>query len=324
MLPRKRFPGQNRERLRTPMPYQPKLPRPAFVLVVSERARLRDALAQLLTSEDYVLLPAPSREAVQAWLWDVPADVVLLDGNFEDGYGLTLFAELDRDPRVSRWAPRFVVYDGPVASDRVVQGLAAGAWDVLQLPLDTVAVRLRLQSMVRAKLEADAAREEASVDELTGVYTWHGLLDRVEEVGALASRHHRPVACVAFGPDPGTASADDAGTVRTIADAMARVGRTTVRHSDLIGLAGTPTDFLVVMPDTNAAGAGVLAHRLASAADAATQRKAGTRAGYYGVDDMLSAGIRPVEVLLRAAHALRAAQAGHVEDAVRFYDDIDD
>lgn len=306
------------------MPDLPKLPRPAFVLVVSERAQMRDAVARLLADDAYVLLPAPNRQAARAWLWEVPADLVLIDGAFEDGYGLTFFADLERDFRVSRWVPRFVVYEGPIPADRVVQGLAAGAWDVLQLPLDAVSLRLRLHTMVRAKLEADAARDEASIDE-AGVYTWHGLIGRIEEIGALASRHHRPVACVAFGPDPEQAAdADaDAWRVRDMADAMARVGRTTVRHSDVIGLAGTPTDFIVVAPDTNADGANILAHRLANAVNTLVPGHGGegtTRAGYYGVDDMLAAGIRPVDLLLRAAHALHAAQAGHVEDAVRFYE----
>jgi PleD family two-component response regulator len=310
------------------MPDLPKLSRPAFVLVVSERPQMRDAIAHLLADDAYVLLPAPSRRAVQAWLWDVPADVVLVDGAFEDGYGLTIFADLERDPRVSRWAPRFVVHDGPVPSDRVMQGLTAGAWDVLQLPLDAVALRLRLHSMVRAKLEADAAREEASIDELTGVYTWRGLVGRIEEIGSLASRHRRPVACVAFGPNPDrTAAAEvDVQALRAMADEMARVGRTSVRHSDLIGLAGTPTDFIVVAPDTNVAGAGVLAHRLAdtmNALEPGRGEEGGTRAGYYGVDDMLAAGIQPVDLLLRATHALYTAQAGRVRDAVRFYEPDD-
>lgn len=307
------------------MPDLPKLPRPAFVLVITERPHMREAIARLLADDAYVLLPAPNRQAVQAWLWEVSVDVVLLDGAFEDGYGLTLFADLDRDPRVTRWAPRFVVHDGPVPADRVVQGLAAGAWDVLHLPLDAVSLQLRLHSMLRAKLEADVAREESAIDELTGVYTWYGLMGRIEEIGALAYRHRRPVACVAFGPDPertaGTAA--DSPAVRALADEMARVGRTTVRHSDVIGLAGTPTDFIVVAPDTDVAGAGVLAHRLTSAMNAldTTGGKEGSaRAGYYGVDDMLAAGVEPLDLLLRAAHALRAAQAGHDADAVTFYE----
>ncbi|HKJ92688.1 MAG TPA: hypothetical protein VJ957_05940, partial [Longimicrobiales bacterium] len=45
-----------------------------------------------------------------------------------------------------------------------------------------------------------------------------------------------------------------------------------------------------------------------------------TRAGYYGVNNMLAAEVQPVDLLLRAARALRAAQAGRLEDAVRFYD----
>ncbi len=304
------------------MPDLPKLPRPAFVLVVSERASLRDAIDRILADDAYVLLPAPNRQVVQAWLWDMPVDVVLLDGAFEDGYGLTLLADLDRDPRIARWAPRLVVYDRPVPHDRVMQGLAAGAWDVMQLPLDAPTMQLRLHRMARAKLEADTANEASCLDPSTGVYTWHGLLDRVEEIGALASRHRRPLACVAFGPDPARAASleTDPSAIRALMDEMARIGRDSVRHSDLIGLAGTPTDFVVVAPDTNVAGAGVLAHRLTHAMNGlARDGKSATRAGYYGVEDVQKAGIRPVELLLRAAHALRATQEGHASDAVRFY-----
>ncbi|HKJ92726.1 MAG TPA: hypothetical protein VJ957_06135, partial [Longimicrobiales bacterium] len=222
---------------RTTMPDQPNLPRPAFALVVSERPHMRDAIERVIGEDDFVLLAAPTRRDVRAWTQDVPADVVFIDGAFEDGYGLTLFAEMEHDLRVPAWTPRFVVHDGVVPADRVVQGLAAGAWDVLQLPLDQFTLRLRLHSMVRGKLEADSALENAMVDELTGLYTWPGLVERIEELGALAYRNRRPIACVAFGPDLARTTGEDVdgAALRELADHMATVGRATVRRSDLLG-----------------------------------------------------------------------------------------
>ncbi len=300
-----------------------KLPRPASALVVSARAGVFETVDRALARDDYVLLPAVEREDVYTWVQDLPPDVVFVDHG-TDGRGIPVLKELAEDPRVAPWTPVFLVHDAPLERSQVIQGVVAGAWDVLTFPLDEEITRIRVRSMVAGKLEADDTHAGSILDDETGLYTWRGLVERAEELSALAVRHRRAIGCVAFAPDLDHEGLAETGTsrLREIAARMATVTRGIVRRSDLIGIAAGPTDFLVLAPDTNATGAQTLAGRLTAATrqngdDGDTLR---TRAGYYGVADMLSAGIRPVDLLMRAARALRAAQAGRLPDAVRFYD----
>jgi GGDEF domain-containing protein len=116
---------------------------------------------------------------------------------------------------------------------------------------------------------------------------------------------------LAFDVGPGDLGAGDelAGPVSRGVRAL----QYAARRSDVIGRLG-PNEFAVLAPGTDASGARRLAERLTrSLESAAPGRGAGAeqalhvRSGYEAVANVGYAPIEPVELLVRAAAAVRAA-----------------
>src|SRR5213078_2312102 len=171
---------------------------------------------------------------------------------------------------------------------------------------------------VHAKLDADRARTEGLLDAETGLYNRQGLARRARELGSQAFREHGPLACVvlaldlepiepAAGPQPGTSLGRYVQAIKAAA-----------RLSDVIGRLSA-TEFAVLAPGTDAGGARRLAERLASSVSATTVAPAAggapssaavrVRCGYEAVANVGYAPIEPVDLLVRAAAAVRTGKA---------------
>jgi diguanylate cyclase (GGDEF)-like protein len=232
------------------------------------------------------------------------------------------------DARIGASTPIVILLRDPATREQRLAGLRAGAWECVGLPLDTEELLLKLDAYVRAKSHADAAREESLVDEASGLYNLRGLLRRIREMGGEACRHRRPLACVVFALDGGEADAAGrgAGARARAAQAVPRLlglFQDAARSSDVVGRLGE-TEFVVLAPGTDAAGALQLARRLLAAAEAVDAERKGAptlrlRAGCHAVADFCNAGIEPVEMLVRAAQALRALPTGREAERIRFF-----
>jgi PleD family two-component response regulator len=158
---------------------------------------------------------------------------------------------------------RFAADDVP-AADRLA-ALADGAWDVVQLPLDTATLRLRLATWIRAKRHADELEERGFLDPALPLYNTRGLLRRARELGADSARAGSPLACVAISLGRRVSGADRAGGAsREHAPAglsFWNAWRAAARQSDVIGRVGA-SEFAVLAPRTNAVGGEVLVERL--------------------------------------------------------------
>jgi diguanylate cyclase (GGDEF)-like protein len=114
---------------------------------------------------------------------------------------------------------------------------------------------------------------------------------------------------------------DDAATddaVVRVAEQLGSVLQRTGRTSDAVGRLG-PTEFAIVAAATEASGAERLAERVREAMDAEHMviprgadgaARVRIRAGYYAVPDYAESAVDAVEMLVRAAAALRQG-AGH-------------
>jgi PleD family two-component response regulator len=179
-------------------------------------------------------------------------------------------------------------------------------WEYLSLPVDAEALILKLTAFVRAKREIDRSREESLLDDATGLYNVRGLARRARELGADASRRHAPLACVAI-TALGTEGGEDLDP--GLAEEIGELCRRTARSSDAIGRLGK-TDFAILAPATDAAGAIRLAERLREGALSLGGNEAHElRAGYCAYQDFSTSPVDAVELLLRAATALRHARA---------------
>src|SRR2546427_316284 len=163
--------------------------------------------------------------------------------------------------------------------------------------------RARLKSSVRHKRAVGRPRREQAVQDEAGLYTTRGLALRAQELTLQAFHHGAALACVALAPVP-DGTTDGAEAVQLVG----RVLRTTGRRSDAIGRIG-PSEFAVVAPGTDGAGAVMLAQRVARAVRAASGAEPpALRAGYDAVGNTRYTPVEPKNLLARATSPLRIAK----------------
>jgi diguanylate cyclase (GGDEF)-like protein len=257
-----------------------------------------------------------------------PPDAIIIDVRLSGGTGHELCRELRARQVVSPSTPILLTLpQTPTRRDRIA-ALNAGAWDCLGQPLAAEEVLALLDAFLPAKLDADHARADGLVDELTGLYNVRGLTRRAWELASDASRRRAALACVLLAPDPNPdevdAGADDSQGVllRRIAGTL----RSTVRVSDAIGRLG-PSAFAVVAVDTDSVQARLLAERLAQAilTEPDPPAEPGPRfrlhGGWHGVPDFHAASIDTVELMLRATAALQKARSDPMGTWLRGFDE---
>lgn len=234
-------------------------------------------------------------------------DVILVDAELPDMAGVELCRMLRADPRVSSSTP--ILLTIPDAATRVqrLAALRAGAWECIAPPHDADEILLKIGAYVHAKLDADRARAGGLLDQVTGLYNRQGLARRARELGSQAFREHGPLACIVLALDVEPPGGVNLGRSVQAIKAAARL-------SDVIGRLGA-TELAVLAPGTDAEGARRLAERLARSVSAATIAPAGApaavrmRCGYEAVANVGYAPIEPVDLLVRAAAAVRTGKA---------------
>ena len=284
------------------------------VVIVSRQEWTSRSLASILAPHGYMVHNTYTVGQALARIRHDPPDALIIDEELPDGDGYTLCRDLFDEGLISPSTPVFLVMPRPPTRRDRLATLRAGAWGCLGEPLDAEELIAALAVFVPAKLDADQARTQGLIDEMTGVYNVRGLTRRAAELGAEATRRHAALGCVLLAPDPEPADGEGGRSdlplwlVRRIATAL----RSTARHSDAIGRVN-PNAFAIVAVDTDAAQARRLAERLAAAILAQPEGpppngRFRVRAGYHGVSDFHSAAIDSAELMLRATAALQQAR----------------
>ena len=299
------------------------LARPPVALVVSEHEWSTLSFESVLGPNGYAVIRVFNGRQALERVRSVSPDALFIDSRLPDMDGVQLCRALKQQSTVSASAPIILVSSEQITRAQQVGALRAGAWEVVRLPLDTEQLLLRLETYLRAKFEADRAREESLLDPSTGLYSMRGLLRRARELASEAHRYSRPIACIVISPEAETADLDESHPdAAAIVDHLAAIFRATNRLSDAVGRLG-PNEFVLLAPETDQAGAKRLAERIRAAiADGAAQdskRPLGIRIGCYAVEDFRDAHIDPVELLTRATLALRHSQAD-ASEGIHFYE----
>lgn len=279
-----------------------------LVLIANAQEWVTRSLESILRPAGYAVLKAYSgRDALEGARRSAP-DVVVLDAALPETDVLALCRALRVDPYITPSTPILVTSPGPLVRAQVIDALRAGANGVWGQPIDTEEFLLRLEGHVRAKLDADAAREGGLLDPRTGLYNARGLERRARELAAQVDRRDGSLACIAIASEPNGAA---------LVDSLARALRAAARTADTVGRLG-PREFAVLAPDTDAAGAVKLFHRLGDAlaapasphgaVRAAGERPPRLRAGYDARSGFRTTALDPAVLLARALHALRAAE----------------
>lgn len=295
------------------MPDRPPRNHPPLVVIANSQEWHTRSLESILGPHGYAVLRAYTGKQALERCRSARPDVIIVDTDLPDLDGLEVCRTLREDPQISPSTPILVTSPGHPSRQKRLAALRAGAWDFLGSALDGEELPLRLDAYVNAKFDADRAREESLLDQLTGLYNVRGLARRARELGSQAFRHQEPFACVVFSPivdgaedDPSTETAINAAVER-----LAKALRESGRVSDAIGRLG-PTEFAVIAQGTDASGAVRLAERLAQALEvgAAEGRfKMRMAAGFDAVANYHDAPIEPSDMLVRATMAMRLSRA---------------
>jgi response regulator RpfG family c-di-GMP phosphodiesterase len=275
--------------------------RTPLVLIINDQEWSTRALESILSPNGYAVLRAYTGAKGVERAQASPPDVIVVGAALPDVDGLEVCRQL-RSGRVSDSTPIIVTTTAkPSRADRLA-ALRAGAWDYLGHPLDGEELLLRFDAFVRAKQDADRARDEGLVDRSTGFYSVAGLARRAQEMGSQAYRLGSPFACVVFSAaaDAERPEAATAGLVGQLVEALRKHGRV----SDAIGRIGE-ADFALFAPGADDAGAASLARRVSEALQPSRgQDMPPLLVGHYAVTDIRQAGLQPGDMLERATEIL--------------------
>ena len=263
-------------------------------------------LRSLLEGSGYAVLQERSARYALDRARSTEPDVIIVDAELPDMTGVELCAGLRADTRVSSNTPILLVIRDAATRAQRLAALRAGVWECITPPHEADEILLKIGTYVHAKHDADRARAEGLLDSVTGLYNRQGLVRRARELGAQAFRDHGPLACVVlaldFDPVPVPDSAGALNPARYV-QAM----KLAARLSDVIGRLSA-TEFAVLAPGTDGGGARRLAERLASSVSPPDAGPVRVRCGYEAVANIGYTPIQPVDLLVRAASAVRTGR----------------
>ncbi len=286
------------------MPIRPRLTRPPRILIASDQNHALSDVVRSLGRRGYSVLRVFAPAAVLERARTARPDVIVLDARLGQEQALDLSRALRADPSIGSSTPILMLVPSRPGHADHLTALRAGVRELVRDPLDVAGLLGRLDRYVLVKVERDGVSRRDLVDDVTGLYSTHGLARRAGELILQAARHNASVACVAVAPDrPGEdAGIDGLDALRGVARSLEASGR----RSDAIGRIG-PAEFAVVAAGVNRAGARQLAKRLRDSVgvelragyDAMGSRRAGAAAG---------GALEARSLLARAARALEMAK----------------
>src|SRR6266571_2995726 len=225
-------------------------PAPPLILIA---ANPEHSLASVFEGRNYIVVQVHTGTLAGEWVRAVRPDTIIIDAELPDMSGIDACRLLHSDLRIGHTVPTLILAPNKPTPDERVAALRAGVWDFLLYPPDPEELLLTLDTYVQAKRNIDVALAAGLVDPATGLHSRPALARRARELGALMTRGRGALACVVFAleADPGDPKPGSV-VVRS------------ARMSDVVG-ALSPTEFAVLAPATDHAGAVKLAQRIGGA-----------------------------------------------------------
>ena len=289
----------------------------AVVLVAEDSVVVRALLRAQLAERGYTVVEAGDGHEALAKAAEARPDVILLDVEMPNLDGFGVLERLRSTPELSDIPVIFV--SGRTNAEDAVQGLDLGAHDYLRKPFEAGELAARVHAAARIKQLQDELRAMngdlqrlATTDSLTGVPNRRMLDDQLRRHVSRAARHKRPLAVLLVDVDRfksindrlGHPAGDEAlvGIARRLAQRL--------RAEDVLGRWGGE-EFMVITPDVDGEGAGLLADALRREIDSrplivdGTQLPVTVSIGWAGWQ-----GERPEDLVVRADSALLRAKEG--------------
>ena len=283
------------------MPIRPRLTRPPRILIASDQNHALSDVVRSLGRRGYSVLRVFAEASVLERARTARPDVIVLDAAPGAAPALDLSRTLRADPSIGSGTPILLLMPSRPTREDHRTALRAGVWELVRQPLNVSELLGKLDRYVLVKVERDGASRRDLVDDVTGLYSTHGLARRAGELILQAARHNTSVACVALAPHRAghDAEIDGLDALRGVARLLEASGR----RSDAVGRIG-PAEFAVVAAGVNRIGARQLANRLRDAVGVEL------RAGYDAVGSRRAGagGLEARSLLARAARALEMAK----------------
>lgn len=118
------------------------------ILVVDDEESIRAALVRVLTPEGYTVITAENLTEGFAVCVRSKPDLIILDVNLPDGYGLDLCRKIKADQKL-RHIPVFILTGESVDVDNRLSGLEAGADDYILKPFNPGELIFRIKRILR-------------------------------------------------------------------------------------------------------------------------------------------------------------------------------
>ena len=240
---------------------------PARILLLHEPGAAPNRIVDTLTPVAASIQHATSCAEAQASMQD-SVELVIASLSMPEADPLRLVSQW-RAIEATRQVPILLIA-GDSELPRLAKGLDLGATDYLIRPVDRNELLARTRTQIRRKRLQDRLRENyrrslslALTDELTGLYNRRYVLAHLNELLARMPETAASTAVMMFDIDhfkqvndrSGHSAGDD--VLRELAERALRQ----VRSVDLVARVGGE-EFVVVMPETNMAGATVVADRM--------------------------------------------------------------
>ncbi len=244
-----------------------------LILVADDEAINRALIQRRLEREGYRVLTArEGGEAVRMAREELP-DLVILDVMMPGMDGLDACRALKEDER-TRDIP-VIFLSARDETEMKVSGLGLGADDYISKPFEAAELIARVHVRIRLKQErdqlrtsAEQAQERAMTDALTKLLNRHALTHTLARESAEARRYGRPLSCLMVDLDIFKTINDTYGhaTGDLVLRQIAAVLREAVRGADTVFRYGGE-EFLVLLPETDLAGALALGEKIRAAAE---------------------------------------------------------
>jgi DNA-binding response OmpR family regulator len=220
------------------------------------------SLESILSSAGYAVLWAPTAlNALEQERRARPDAAIIAMELADEGGGLALCRTLRQERGLSPSTPIFLTQSSAATRPQRIEALRAGADELWGQPMDPEEFRLRLAAQLRAKSEADRAREEGLLDDRSRLWNDRGLLRRAEELLAATIRDRSAIGVAVVDID-----GDGLRNDWAVGDRVAKGLQRWARLSDAVGRIGTAR-FGVVAPRTGRTGCARLGERLVKGID---------------------------------------------------------
>ena len=235
---------------------------PPLILIVDDTPLNIHVLAEALRAEYRVKVATSGPGALDiAANPDLRPDLILLDVMMPEMDGYEVCRRLKQNPQTQHIPVIFVTAKTDVIDEE--QGLSLGAVDYIAKPFHQAIVKARVRNHINLKLKTDLLESLALVDGLTNIPNRRRFDEALEQEWKRSTRSGESLALIMADIDHFKAYNDHYGhgggdqCLKAVAQALAQ---SIDRAGDIVARYGGE-EFVAVMPNTDAAGAQLLAER---------------------------------------------------------------